>query len=202
MIKHLSEDIDPFIFQGLNNLDLKQQTDFHNIYCSFIGNILKLFPHYFSFKPDILDLTSFLELNTSYSDIKEKIVQFGKHFKIIDEKNISQIHEEIIKLKSNPRIQEFKQLAENNTLKLWDLLNDQEVPLIYKIARMAQSLPTTSASIEQAFSILKLLKTEKRNQLSNESFEALVLLSQEFRINGGIKIDEEMERIFIDKKKS
>jgi len=87
-------------------------------------------------------------------------------------------------LKSNPRIQEFKQLAENNTLKLWDLLNDQEVPLIYKIARMAQSLPTTSASIEQAFTILKLLKTEKRNQLSNESFEALVLLSQEFRING------------------
>ena len=81
-------------------------------------------------------------------------------------------------------------------------MNDQHVPLIYKIARMAQSLPTTSATIEQAFSILKLLKTAKRNLLSNESFEALVLLSQEFRINGGIKIDEEMERIFIDKKKS
>jgi len=59
LIKHLSEDIDPFIFQGLNNLDLKQQTDFHNIYCAFIGNILKLFPHYFYFKPDILDLTNF-----------------------------------------------------------------------------------------------------------------------------------------------
>ena len=200
-INHLSDNIDPVIFQGLNNLEIKDQIDFYKMCCTFIGKILKLFPHYFSFKLDILDSTSFLELNASYSDTKEKLVKFGKRFNILDEKNMPQLHEEIIKLKSNPRIQEFKQIVQNNTLRLWDLIGNQDIPLIYMLARMAQSLPTSSASIEQAFSIMKLLKTDKRNQLSNDTFEALILVNQEFKTKGEITINEEMEKALSDLKK-
>jgi len=66
---------------------------------------------------------------------------------------------------------------------------------------MAQSLPTSSASIEQAFSIMKLLKTDKRNQLSNDTFEALILVNQEFKTKGEITINEEMEKALSDLKK-
>jgi len=41
-----------------------------------------------------------------------------------------------------------------------------------KIVRVAETLPTSSASLEQNFSIILLLKTDIRNSLSEESLAA------------------------------
>ena len=196
-VKHLSEELEPELFKDLKLMNIKDQKIFYNISCAFIAKILKLIPHYFTFKKDILDLTSFLELKTTYADLKNRMIQFGKHFKILDDKNMAQFSNQIIKLQSNPNLQEYKAIAANNTLKLWDMIGEDGIELITKVVQTAQALPTTSASIEQAFSILKLFKTDKRNQLCDDSLEALMLINEEFRFNGSINITDQMKKTWL-----
>ena len=66
---------------------------------------------------------------------------------------------------------------------MWDRLEHVEkLEVLPKIARFAESLPTSSATVEQSFSIIKLIKTDKRNRLKELSLEGLVLIGQEFRL--------------------
>ena len=74
------------------------------------------------------------------------------------------------------------------------MIGEDGIELITKVVQTAQALPTTSASIEQAFSILKLFKTDKRNQLCDDSLEALMLINEEFRFNGSINITDQMKK--------
>jgi len=50
------------------------------------------------------------------------------------------------------------------------------------VVRFAEALPTSSATIEQSFSVIKLVKTDRRNRLQELSLEGLILIGQEFRI--------------------
>ena len=69
-----------------------------------------------------------------------------------------------------------------NILYLWDCLEKHEhLSLFPHIARLAETLPTSSATIEQSFSNLKLLKTDLRNRQGESSLERLFFVGQEFR---------------------
>ena len=48
-------------------------------------------------------------------------------------------------------------------------------PLLVKLARSLLALPHSSAAIERTFSQLKLIKNKKRNNLSNETLEILMI---------------------------
>jgi len=63
---------------------------------------------------------------------------------------------------------------------------EDKFPLITKLGRALVSLPHTSASIERVFSQMKLIKSEKRTNLLNETFESLLIT----KVNG-IDLDEE-----------
>ena len=55
------------------------------------------------------------------------------------------------------------------TTNLWDLVEKDNFIYLPQIARIAQTFPTSSAAIEQAFSILKSIKENKRYNLSKIS---------------------------------
>ena len=61
------------------------------------------------------------------------------------------------------------------------LEREENFKVLSKLARLAQTLPTSSAPIEQSFSIIKLLKTDLRNSLTEESLEGLIFVGEEFR---------------------
>ena len=65
--------------------------------------------------------------------------------------------------------------------------------MLSKISNFALTLPTSSADIEQAFSVMKLIKTGIRNRLTEGSLESLMLIFQEYQENKGrIRITREM----------
>ena len=81
-----------------------------------------------------------------------------------------------MKLKS-VKLDFYKNSSDGN-LHFWDRKKDQEnLSLIPKIIFFAETLPTTSAGIEQSFSLLKLFKTERRNQLQDSTLEGLIMVS-------------------------
>ena len=110
-------------------------------------------------------------------------MEFNKKFKIIQEPELPQLKEEIRRLAARKRylyVNESK-----NILHTWDRIERDQTDnfkfvLLPKLAKAAQSLPTSSSDIEQSFSQMKLVKTLLRNSLKNESLEAILLIVQEF----------------------
>jgi len=191
-IDHLCNDLNPERFEKIRELSNENLIKFYTSSAKFIGTILKDFPAYLPLTNETLNLVTFLELKEDYGKIKEKMLAFGEKFKLINKKNQGQFNEEIIKLLSHGMLTSFKQITEGDTIKLWDIIKVEGLELLNSLAKIGHSLPTTSATIEQAFSIMKLIKTEKRNQLSDESLEALILIDQEFKQNGLLQINDEM----------
>jgi len=72
--------------------------------------------------------------------------------------------------------------------------------LIPKIVFFAETLPTTSAGLEQSFSQIKLLKKDSRNRLEESTLEGLVLISQEFSEAKRVQIDDKMVKLFLEVK--
>ena len=68
-----------------------------------------------------------------------------------------------------------------NSLQIWDRVENDGFVLLSTLAKAAQTLPTSSATIEQSFSLMKLAKTDKRSRLSEENLQALMLTSQYYR---------------------
>jgi len=76
---------------------------------------------------------------------------------------------------------------------MWDILEKQEnLEIMPKIVRFAETLPTSSAPLEQSFSIIKLLKTDIRNSLSEESLEGLILIGEEYREKKQVIVTEKL----------
>jgi len=65
------------------------------------------------------------------------------------------------------------------SLEAWKQIH-RTYPLIYRLARTVQTLPYSTSSIERNFSVLKDIKTIKRNRLSVQNLEACLLSKQEF----------------------
>jgi len=57
----------------------------------------------------------------------------------LDDKNITQFSDQITKLQSNPNLQEYKGIAGNNILKLWDIIGEDGIELIAKIVQTASA---------------------------------------------------------------
>ena len=68
-----------------------------------------------------------------------------------------------------------------------------------KIFEIAHALPTSSAPVEQTFSCLKLIISDLRSRLNEETAQALIMINEEFR-NGDFTISEEMLELFEETK--
>ena len=55
-------------------------------------------------------------------------------------------------------------------------------PLVYKLIELALILPVSTASVERAFSAMKIIKSKLRNKLKNEWFNDLMICYTEREI--------------------
>ena len=169
-------------FKSLLNFPSQHLIDMVRHLYDFIGRILNSFKQYLPLENDLISVLDFVELKDGYVGLKEKVKRFIKFFDLIKtEEERNRLTEEFLRLK-NINIDYYRD-PERNNLWMWDRLEHVEkLEVLPKIARFAESLPTSSATVEQSFSIIKLIKTDKRNRLKELSLEGLVLIGQEFRL--------------------
>ena len=84
---------------------------------------------------------------------------------------------------------------------IWDRIendhsNSLNLTLLPKLANAAQSLPTSSADVEQTFSGVKLIKTLLRNKLSAENIEAILLIIQSYGKQRKIIIEKKLVQFY------
>jgi len=143
----------------------------------------------------IVQILDFVELKDSYAVYLEKIKSFSQLFPILKEEDKGKLQSELIRLK-NMKI-EFYRNSSQNLFHMWDLIEKQEkFEILPKLVRFAETLPTSSATIEQSFSNVKLLKTQLRNRLSEKSLKGLILVGQEFREKQDIEIGNEVITLY------
>jgi len=168
---------------------------------NFVGKLLNLLKDYLPFEDKLVDILDFVSLKDPISVFKKKLLYFCDFFNLLTEEDKPVLQEELIKLKS-AKIS-FYQDSSSSILHMWDRIKLKEkLNLIAKIVYYTESLPTTSAGLEQSFSQVKLMKTDLRNRLGEETLEGLMLISQEFGEKAGLEINEKVIELFIDVKKN
>jgi len=89
--------------------------------------------------------------------------------------------------------------SSNSALELWDLIEGSypnQFPHLSKIFKHIHSLPTTSANVEQAFSVMKLFKNDLRNSLKEDTLQSLMFIHQKYK-EGPIIITEEIYQRYL-----
>ena len=180
--------------------DKNIQEGFSYVFMDFIGKILNLLKEYLPYDDKLVDILDFVTLKDPISIFKKKLMDFCEFFKLLKEKEKPMLQEELVKLK-NVTISNYQD-SSSSILHMWDRLQSNEkLNLIPKIAYFAETLPTTSAGLEQSFSQVKLLKTDIRNRLSEETLEGLMFVTQEITPKSGLNIDEKVLTKFIEVRK-
>jgi len=154
--------------------------------------------YYLPFDDELVKTLDFVCLSHEHDELKKKILSFNKEFNIISFDKINELSKEIAELNEENMFL-FRKDAKKSSLYLWDLIKqannypaeDFRYKHLDKIFKIAHALPTSSANVEQSFSMLKLIQSSIRNRLHEETIQALMMISEEFR-NVKISISDEM----------
>jgi len=178
-------------FKALLKFPNESLNDFARSFCDFIGRILNRLRQYLPLENELVVILDFVELKDGYIGFKEKVKQLNKVFNLVtteEEKNI--LSEELLRIKNIKS--DYYRDPDHSNLYMWDRLKHfEKLILLPQIVRFAEALPTSSVTIEQFFSVIKLVKTDLRNRLQELSSEGLVLIGQEFRIKSPESIKNE-----------
>ena len=74
-------------------------------------------------------------------------------------------------------------------MKMVEINRHEMFPLVYKLIELALLLPVATASVERAFSAMKIIKTELRNKMSDGWLNDLMVVYIEREIFKGIDLD-------------
>ena len=161
--------------------DLKapDKQKFSKVFQDFLGKVLNNLAFYLPLDDEVIEMLDFVELADEQAIIEAKIRSFNERFKIIQDDQKQKFEEELVKLSSKSF--NFYRKGKKNTLHIWDHLEEDGFINLSNIAWIAHSLPTSSANIEQSFSQFKLIKTNKRNRLSQSNLESLLLITDHYR---------------------
>jgi len=192
--------------QELENTEIK--ANLVKTFRDFLKSLLEKLLEYFPIEDKLIQGLSFLSLDDAKDNIKKNIHQLNRVYGIVlpeDEKFIS---EEVNDLMSQ-QINWIRKESNGSSLKFWNLIeqtfNQREsdtnqtkhrFPILSKIFRTIHSFAPSSANVEQCFSILKLLKSNIRNSLREETLESLVLIHEEFKDGKHIEITDRLLALY------
>ena len=180
-------------------MTIAQEENFTQIFRVFIAKILDLMINYLPLDKSITETLDFVNDISDFGALTSKLMDFNKYFKVVDESQIPELKKYILKLTSTKRSKYEKDA--HNVFHVWDRIeqdqsNNIHFVLLPKLANIAQSLPTSSADVEQTFSGVKLIKTLLRNKLSAEKVEAILLLIQAFGKRKSIIIEKKIVELY------
>ena len=191
----------PSQLNKLKNLTQAPEEHFTQIFRIFIAKILDLMTYYLPLENSVIETFDFIQDINNFGDLLNKSLEFNNYFKILDDLQISNLKEEILKLTSQKR-SKYEHGA-TNMIEVWDRIEEDmtsgfQFTLLPKLAKIAQSLPTSSSDVEQIFSGIKLIKTLLRNRLSAEKIESILLIIQAYSGKKQIEIDNNLLKLHQD----
>jgi len=182
-------------FLKLDIITAEQKTNFFSMMCAFIKKLLIGLQKYSPLKKDLVQWLDFVELKGESYEIEEKILKFNDLFGVIPKEQKPKLVDEIMRLLDLNLTRE-RAYAKNSSLYLWDLVQrTSDFELLPSVFGVAHALPTSSASVEQAFSFAKLVKTAIRNRLSEHTLQSILMICEEYKeVRNGetIEISNEM----------
>jgi len=198
--------------QELKDQNIK--TNLIQTFREFLTSLLENLLEYFPIEDELIQSLNFLSLDLSKDDMKKSVHQFNKAFSIIPSEEEKLISEEINELMTQ-QINWIRKASNGSSLCLWNLIEqtfDQideftsqvrhRFPTLSKIFRTVHAFAPSSANVEQCFSILKLLKSNIRNSLKEETLESLVLIHEEFKDGKSIETPDRLITLFDVMKKN
>ena len=167
-------------FKILLNKDPDEAEKLAENYKKYIAKLLNLTLVYLPFKDKIIEAVDFVEMKDNYNILENKIIYINNVFNIISEKeSMNSVFSELLRLKTSGEFFSFFQREDDSITDVWNRIScSSKYSSISKFFKLAEILPISSVGVEQAFSIVKLFKTDQRNSLSEESLEGLLLLFQ------------------------
>ena len=189
-IGYITEKLDFNCLNPIKQWNLDDQKNFSKTFLPFLGEILKLFCKYLPFDDPVLNSLDFLSLRGETEAIENNFLTFNRYFNVIPKEDEGNLIDELVQLTS-PESYNYR---EDDIYKLWERVHKDGYQYASKIALTALSLPTSSAIVEQKFSIMKIIKSKLRNQLSTRALQPLLLIDQEFKEKKELPIVDEMIR--------
>ena len=191
---------------------MKAPVEFKNIFVEFCQNylksLLKWLLEYLPLKDKIIDVLDFVSIPSNSREFKNKVLVFNSEFKIVSKEEEQMLMAEITDLMSL-NIGWVRVESKGSSLRMWDIIESTYVhtdqnsgfiskrfPLLSSIIRTAHSLPTSSSNIEQSFSLMKLLKNDLRNNISEKSLRSLMMFCQHFSNEERIAIPKRLIELY------
>ena len=140
------------------------------------------------FSNDLLNNCEVLQL---VSFEKEKWIGLFKHFKIFSQISGSDLEHELDLLYIRFEGLRIQKDNMNDLISFW-FGKKKDFPLISKIALTAYTLPYSSAGVERAFSVLKDIKSSKRNRMCADTLEASLLIHQSLPTISEFNIEDDL----------
>ena len=193
--------------QALNYLNTSvitesKRTEFYEEFTGFLANILQYSKKYLPYQDAIVDASDFLTCDEYKIGKPLDLVLIGKiavinsHLNIIPKEDIPSLNAEIINITTMGNLSALVQSSNGDSLDLWDRIltrfRKEQIPNLSKIWLAMHALPTSSADVEQGFSTMKMVKTDLRNRLKEETLEAILILNQ----NKDAPVTQEMIDIY------
>ena len=188
-------------FHKLFDENNNTQNDYVKIFKEFIACLLNKFMQYLPFKGEIVKTVDFVELKDKYMVLEEKIRKFNNVFQIVNGEELQNlVFPQLLRLR-DIGLEYYQRNEKDTALDIWTrIIQSGKYPSLAKFAKFSQALPTSSSDLEQAFSIIKLFRTNQRNRLAENSLEGLILIHQEFQGNENIKLPENVLRLYLEMK--
>src|SRR5690349_4661327 len=102
-------------------------------------------------------------------------------FSIVPLNQISNLSKELNQLMNHPNFIWLKSTAKDSSLYLWDLIQntygEYSFTFLPRLFEIAHSLPTSSAGIEQSFSLMKLVRNTLRSNLREDTTQSPLLIN-------------------------
>jgi len=173
----------------------------------YLKTIIKLLLNHLHHNAEAIRTFDFVTFPTNKEELKKKILEFNSVFQIVNDEQA--LIREINMLYSK----KLDWARSSSSLKFWasvesafqseDVNSKNEkclLPNLASLVRTAHCLPTSSACVEQSFSIIKLCKSPIRNRLKEETIQSLLLMKEESKNDSRIPITERLLEIFTLKK--
>jgi len=206
-IENLKVELSPKLSEILESSE-EDRKEFIKFCQNFLETLLDWLIEYLPIDDVIVNALTFVSLPVNTQQLRKNILCFNQYF---------QLHslelEESLKLEINDlvklNIDWMRQIAEDSALRLWDLIETtynkmdsqnktvtKRFPLLSKIFNTAHAIATSSATIEQTFSLMKILKNDLRNRLSEKTLQSLLLFCQEYNDKAKIFVADRLIEIF------
>ena len=201
-IKQLGLELDKSLF-NIHTVTGNQKKELINFCRDYFKKIISLLLTHLHYDATGIETFEFVTFPLYLEELKTKVLEFNKMFQVV------QSEQELIQEINNFYNKKLDWARCSSSLQFWSRIESaftcedngaSSFPNLSALVRTAHCLPTSSACVEQSFSILKLCKSPIRNRLKERTIQSLLFIKDENKKDSKMEITERLLEIFTQNK--